>query len=353
MAEPTSHPAQPGALATSQLWPRERLRLHEQADLVPALAPVELEALRGDVAQRGLLCPLEATAAGVLLDGRARLQGGGLLGVERLPVRVVAPADEREHILLCALRRRHLSPSQQAALALELDSHRHDREAAKQRRLANLRGQPEVATLPPQGKTRDRVAQRVGVSARTVQDAATVQADDPHLFEAIKQGRIGAAQAARQVRRRRRDHTLPAPPPLPAGPFELIYADPPWQLGNPDGRWAPENHYPTLPLEQIKQLPVPAAEQAVLFLWAVNCLLPQALEVMDAWGFTYKTNLVWDKGSIGLGVWTRNQHELLLLGRKGDHPPPHPEDLPASLISARRPAHSQKPELVYQLIERA
>src|ERR671937_3179018 len=102
MAEPTSHPAQPGALATSQLWPRERLRLHDQADLVPALAPVELEALRGDVARRGLLCPLEATAAGVLLDGRARLQVAELLGIERLPVRVVAPADEREHILLCA-----------------------------------------------------------------------------------------------------------------------------------------------------------------------------------------------------------------------------------------------------------
>src|SRR5207245_11360894 len=64
--------------------------------------------------------------------------------------------------------------------------------------------------------------------------------------------------------------------------------DPPWQLGNPDGPYAPENHYPTLPLEQIKALPVPAAENAVLFLWAVPGLLPEAFEVIAAWGFRYR-----------------------------------------------------------------
>ena len=83
------------------------------------------------------------------------------------------------------------------------------------------------------------------------------------------------------------------------------------------GPHAPELHYPTLPLAEIKALTVPAAEASVLFLWAVNCLLPQALEVMAAWGFTYRAQFVWKKPSPGLGRWVRNQHELLLLGNQG------------------------------------
>jgi hypothetical protein len=83
-------------------------------------------------------------------------------------------------------------------------------------------------------------------------------------------GELAVEVAARRVRRTLRDANLPPPPPLPAGPFQLVYADPPWQLGNPDGAHAPENHYPCLPLEQIKHLAVPAAEDACLYLWAVS-----------------------------------------------------------------------------------
>src|SRR5205823_14858185 len=136
---------------------------------------------------------------------------------------------------------------------------------------------PDVAISPPRGKTRDAAAAWAGVGARTLQDAATVQEHDPDSFERVKAGELGAALAARRVRRGLRDRALPAPPPLPEGPFELIYADPPWQLGNPDGPQAPENHYPTMPTEEICALPVPAAEEAVLFLWAVSCMLREAI----------------------------------------------------------------------------
>jgi N6-adenosine-specific RNA methylase IME4 len=74
---------------------------------------------------------------------------------------------------------------------------------------------------------------------------------------------------------------------------------------------------------------------------------------MQTWGFAYKTNLVWVKPSIGLGNWARNRHELLLLGRKGNHPTPDPEHRPDSVIEAPRGRHSQKPSSVYELIETA
>jgi N6-adenosine-specific RNA methylase IME4 len=105
-------------------------------------------------------------------------------------------------------------------------------------------------------------------------------------------------------------------------------------------------------LEEIKAIEVRAAEQAVLFIRAVSALLPEALEVIESWSFEYKSCLVWVKPSIGPGVWLRNRHELLLLARKGSLAPPQPEDRVDSVLEAPRGRHSEKPEVVYELIER-
>jgi N6-adenosine-specific RNA methylase IME4 len=334
-------------------YPTGELQPHPQAALVPAMAAEHYRAFLSDIAQRGVLSPLEITKQGVVLDGRERLRAAGELGLERLPVRIVEPKDEVEHMLLCCLLRRELSASQRAALWLELDRYRELQAEAQKRRLGNLRQNAEVATLPPRGKTREIAASWAGVSARTLQDAATVEAHDRELFEQVKRGTIRVEAAARRVHRQLRDSQLPLPPPPPQGPFELLYADPPWQLGNPDGANAPERHYPTMPLAEICALKLPAADDCLLLLWAVNCLLPEALAVIEAWGFTYKTNLAWVKPSIGLGNWTRNRHELLLLARRGRFPPPEPDLRPDSVIDADRRRHSEKPASVYELVERA
>lgn len=333
-----------------------QLRAHQHAQLVPAMAEEEHRAFVADVAERGLQAPLDINAAGIVLDGRQRLRAATELGLESVPVRTVSPADEIEFMLLAALRRRQLSPSQRAALVVELEHVRQAREQARRRSRANLRQGTvlaEVASLPPrQGRTRDTAARLAGVSARTVQDALTVRDEGAALFERVRTGELTVSVAARRVKRARRDRELLPAPPLPDGPYELIYADPPWQLGNPDGQFAPENHYPTLPLAEIAKLSPPAAPGAVLFLWAVNCLLPQALEVMGAWGFRYSTNLVWVKPSIGLGNLVRNRHELLLVGKRGSVTAPDPEDRPDSVIEAPRERHSEKPASAYELIER-
>ncbi len=265
---------------------------------------------------------------------------------------VVSPADEVEYLVLAAIQRRQLSASQKAALAVRYAKYEELRAEGRARQLQNLRQNPEGATLPPRGKTRELLAEIAGVSPRTMQDALTVFEADAALFERVQTGDVGAPLAARRVRRAKRDAELPPAPPLPKGPFQVIYGDPPWQLGNPDGQFAPERHYATVPTKEIKAVPVPAADDAVLLLWAVNMLLPEALEVMEAWGFTYKAQLVWVKESPGLGNWVRIQHELLPIGQKGRFPAPDPEDRPSSVVEARRGRHSQKPACVYELIER-
>jgi len=314
---------------------------------------IEWRAFLADVKERGVVTPLEITPSGTVLDGRHRLRAARELELTAVPVRVVEPEDEVSHMLRAALSRRQLTASQKAALALELEEYEQLRERARERQLANLRQNTEVATLPPRcERSCEIVARTAGVSPRTVQDAETARANDPQLFEEIKQGKTPAHVAARRVRREQRDLALIAPP-LPNGPFELIYADPPWQLGNPNSAFAPENHYPTMPLEEIKAFEVPAADDAVLFLWAVSSKLREALEVMDAWGFEYKSFLVWVKDWIGPGTWARHRHEPLLIGRRGNYPPPEPEDRPDSVFEAPRGRHSAKPTCVYELIERA
>ncbi len=145
-------------------------------------------------------------------------------------------------------------------------------------------------------------------------------------------------------------------PPLPEGKFDVILADPGWQYEHmiSESREI-ENHYPTMELEEICALPVEglAADNAMLFLWATNSHLAQALTVITDWGFEYRTNMVWAKPSIGPGYYVRSRHEFLLIARRGEPALPEPADRPNSVIEAPRGKHSEKPEVFYELLEKA
>jgi N6-adenosine-specific RNA methylase IME4 len=143
---------------------------------------------------------------------------------------------------------------------------------------------------------------------------------------------------------------------LPSKRYGVIYADPPWkyEVFNEDtgsDRLA-SNHYPLMNLEEIKNLKMPAADDCVLFLWATVPLLPQGLEVMEAWGFRYRSNFVWVKHKIGLGHWNRNKHEHLLVGARGSIPAPAMGgNKSESVIVAPSTKHSEKPPVVRKMIE--
>ena len=139
-----------------------------------------------------------------------------------------------------------------------------------------------------------------------------------------------------------------------SGRFSVFYADPPWQdeFGN-SGRQT-ELHYPVMDLDAIKALPVAeiSADDAVLYLWALPHMRRQADEVMKAWGFEYRSEIIWVKDKIGIGQWVRNQHETLLIGRRGAFPPPPEAVRSPSVIMAPRGDHSAKPDIFAELIER-
>lgn len=133
-----------------------------------------------------------------------------------------------------------------------------------------------------------------------------------------------------------------------SGPYELVLADPPWRYNFSRSKSRRvENQYPTMTHFDICSLLafecIEVDDDAALFLWSTAPKLTMALDVMDAWGFCYKTNLVWDKEKIGMGYWARGQHELLLVGTRGHMPPPAVEHRIASVWREPRGRHSAKP----------
>jgi N6-adenosine-specific RNA methylase IME4 len=147
--------------------------------------------------------------------------------------------------------------------------------------------------------------------------------------------------------------------------FGTILADPPWQFQNRTGKVAPEHRrlsrYGTMLLDEIKGLPVAtaAAPVAHLYLWVPNALLPEGVAVMQAWGFQYKSNLIWHKirkdgGSDGRGVgfYFRNVTELILFGVRGKNARTlQPGRRQVNYLSSRKREHSRKPDEQYQIIE--
>lgn len=149
--------------------------------------------------------------------------------------------------------------------------------------------------------------------------------------------------------------------------YQTIYADPPWQFQNRTGKVAPEhkrlNRYPTMTLKDIKELPVAeiSGDKAHLYLWCPNALLPEGLAVMDAWGFEYKGNIVWEKvrkdgqpDGRGVGFYFRNVTELLLFGIKKKSMPNRtlaPARSQVNLIRTQKREHSRKPDEIIPIIE--
>jgi len=235
---------------------------------------------------------------------------------------------------------------------------------ASQRATARLLGVSEQTVARDLGKNRGAPhGARSGKKANEIRELDTASAPHgaPAWFQtdadpSTEAKRVVRRDDARVVRAERVEVINAANEPLAdLPPVPVLYADPPWQYEHvkTENR-AIENQYPTMDLDAICALPVStvATSDAVLFLWATSPKLAEAIRVIDAWGFTYRTCLVWVKDKIGMGYYARQQHELLLVAARGELPVPLPEHRPSSVITESRGDHSAKPAIVYDLIDR-
>jgi N6-adenosine-specific RNA methylase IME4/ParB-like chromosome segregation protein Spo0J len=364
--------------------PRFRRELHD------------LDALARSLETHGQLQPIAVTPERVLIFGQRRLEAAKRLGWATIEAHVIDPAD-------CTDRAAGLDPRQQLEVAENDDregftaSERVAIAAAIEEALEERRGRPsekrqKVAEIPSGERTDDAVAALAGLGNRTTyrQARAVVERGAPKIREDMDAGEISISAAAHlaglppedqaaivhaiatgdakdyrtaeaSVRRERRVQAIAATAARNAeitpglGCFALVYADPPWRYEHvkTESR-AIENQYPTMELEQICALDVASitTDDAVLLLWTTAPKLEEAFAVIRAWGFTYRTNLVWDKDRIGMGYWARIQHEHLLVATKGEPPTPAEGARPASVVREKRDQkHSRKPASFYGLIE--
>ena len=341
------------------------------------MAEKEFACFKADIAENGLREEI-VLYDGMILDGRHRYRACSETGT--MPRFREHHGDPLAFVLSANLQRRHLDESQRAMVAA---------------RLATLKQGARTDLAPNGARSQADAASALNVSRRALQRATIVLTlGIPELIRAVDTGRVAVSLAAailgkhplasrqravvakiekcpdrvltvvRDFNRSmlfaemRREAKKCAPGAFD-GPYAVVYADPPWRFRIPGGEHAPENHYETIPTEEICALKIfdrPASElalpDAILFVWVPPCLFyPDAIRVVEAWGFRYVTHMVWIKPHIGIGNVIRNQHENLILAKRGNFPAPETSDRPSSVFEARVLRHSAKPPEVREMIE--
>jgi N6-adenosine-specific RNA methylase IME4 len=346
------------------------MEYHEIANIFPMMNTDEYQKLKADIQTNGFDDSLPIILhENKILDGRNRYKACEELGIKPTYT-TFNNGDPLSYVVRTNLHRRHLQPGQLAFVALDIEKHFAEKAMERKQETGRQAAyqQHNSWVLPTIEKPIDdkpihaakEASKQIGVSRSYVSDAKKIQNVAPELAKQIIAGEMTIPEAKRVINRAERIEKLVEitennKPLEGIGIFPVIYADPPWQYEHPisDSRRI-ENQYPTMTIEEICNLPVSdiTTEDAILFLWVSTPMLKKGLQVLDAWGFEYRTSMVWVKPSIGPGQWVRQRHEILLIGVKGSIPTPKGEDKPDSVIEAPRQEHSKKPEIVYDIIEK-
>lgn len=211
---------------------------------------------------------------------------------------------------------------------------------------------PSVTDLQPTLK-------EIGLTKRESAEAQALAALPQDTFESVKSGKTTRKDIRRK--QKRADHAAlvervkkERPAVKPKGPFDVVLADPPWRYEHCEANNREiENQYPTASLDEIFAHAPNAKDDCILFLWATAPKLAEAMQVIERWGFVYRSGAVWDKEVIGMGYWFRIQHEHLLVAVKGAPKCPPESERVSSVFRQKRGKHSAKPAAVQEWIERA
>ncbi len=201
------------------------------------------------------------------------------------------------------------------------------------------------------GRTLEKIGRRAGCSHQTAFHYKKIK--EAGLVAELSKGK-SIKKVYREIQKQEREQTLQTMD-FPEGRYRVIYADPPWDYGSSPtckNTATPDLKYPVMSLKDICALPVAdfTDETAVLFLWTTTYHIFQAKDVLDAWGFTYKAQFIWDKIKHNMGCYNSIRHEILLVATKGSSTPDE-QKLFDSVQSIERTEHSAKPEEFRHIID--
>jgi N6-adenosine-specific RNA methylase IME4 len=331
---------------------------HEYADLFPMMQGTELLELTEDIRTHGLNQPI-VLYENKILDGRNRYVACREANVKPAFKEYEGSAP-LEWVISGNLHRRHLSVSQRAALSIDLLPLLEEK--AKQKRLSTLKqNATKLANLPkrePEFHSAKEAAKILNIGERYVREAKKIQETSPQAIKELKQGtktlqEVKREQRFEKIKTQRAAIEQEALTP-PTGEYDCIVIDPPWKYEGDSEAYNPEGNrgtvpYPTMTLEELKQIKLPSKKDSILWLWTTNLFMEHSFNLLRAWEYEPKTILTWDKQHFGTGRWLRSQTEHCILATKGK--PFWDNTKHGTLISEKRTQHSKKPKAFYDLVE--
>ncbi len=341
-------------------------KFHPIASIFPMMSDSEFQAHKEDIRANGLIEPIWIYQDQII-DGRNRYNACRELGIEPQFRKYEGNGSLIAFVVGLNLKRRHLNDSQKAFVALEIlpylekEAKQRQQAAGGDHRSAAAKQKPLRAKLPQaiRGRARDKAAELTQAGARYISDAKIIQNKAPELAEEIKAGKLTIPKAIQEIRRQEVKADLESintqAVKAISGIYDVIVVDPPWPMKKIEREVMPnqvEFDYPTMTIEEISMLKIPAADDCHLFLWTTQKFLPNAFEVIKAWGFTYVFEMVWLKsGGFQPFRLPQYNHEPCLYARKGT-----PEFIDTknfkTCFEAVRTGHSKKPNEFYDVMRR-
>lgn len=355
-------------------------------NIFPEMHPDDYNRLKSDMVKNGYDSTMPIMLyQGDIIDGWNRFNVCCELGIEPVTADYKGSDSDAIEYIMRTNKRRNLNSSQWACIATEaeemlrviadaVESERKRKIAEQMQGNENRKETKQIAQLiveseSPQKKERieskQKAAELFNTNRTYISEAQKLKDTAPEVFEQVKNGlktitEVKKEQKIEQKRQERDVKNAEIMKIIESGAlehvseFEIVLADPPWRYDFSETECREiENNYPTATIEDICSHAPKTTPDSILFLWATAPKLREAMQVVDAWGFTYKTHAVWDKCKIGMGYWFRGQHELLIVATKGKASPPIAENRVSSIFKESRTEHSKKPDCVYEWIESA
>ena len=341
----------------------------EFQNLIPSLNLEELSSLEASLKHEGCRDPL-VVWNNTIIDGHHRYaictkHGISFNTIEKPELET--ELDVKLWMINNQFSRRNLPTETRLALAYRFKE--FEAEKAKERQgtrndlvdsdinIAQPVGRSKTFECKNRGRgTLGEIAKKAGVSHTTAEQYDTIQRKGSEEQKAeVAEGKSSIKKVYTQIQKAERLEKNKAAE-WPKGKYRVIYADPPWHYGDErsgGNHGGAVDHYNTMSINELKNMPLSSLteDNAVLFLWATAPLLPEALELINAWGFKYKTNFIWDKVKHNMGHYNSVRHELLLIATNGSCTPDNVQLFDSVQSIERTDRHSEKPEEFRKIID--
>jgi N6-adenosine-specific RNA methylase IME4 len=341
----------------------------ELKSLIPPLTAEEFKQLETNVLAEGIREPI-ITWNGTIVDGHNRYELAQMydLPYKTREMQFTTMENCKEWMILNQFGRRNLSNYQRSLLALELEEVLKERAKKTQGMRTDLTSSKNLEEV----RTHKELEKLANVSHETIRKVKAIEAKAPEDVKVkLRTGEVSIDKAFKDIKKEEkkaeRDKKIEDVKQKiesenlvqPNKKYHVIAIDPPWAYSEKGG-FSSEDYdadsnrgavdYPTMTVEQISKIELPASDDCVLFLWTTHAFLRDSFTLMEEWGFNYKATIVWDKVKMGLGRTVRMQVEFCLVGLKGS--PIINGSSERDIITEPRREHSRKPEAFYQMVER-